>query len=360
MTILFFLAPVAIWIIVARLVWGHKFSLLEMGMQLAVTAFFVTIVIFMAEHAQYYGTKMIHGSVESMDARKESCNMYWSRHPDGFCTNQQTRQVKVGRTCHKVDGKRVCKDDYETEYRSIYPWEIRYFVNTTIGGYEISREDRQGAITPKRFSEVQVSDPVSSTQSYRNYIGAASASLLNGKTIDQIKLKRPAVYDYWKVNQILWSDARAEEWNRSLMKVNSSLVSVGSNVIIAVTDKDISMADSIAMAWDAHNINDLVVTIGSADNETIDWVDVRSWSSSDLVNITIRDRISDLKKIDIDAINDIIQQEAMLNFKLRQPEDFEYLKDDITIPTWLLILVGFLLCVASPAMTYFFFEHGDF
>jgi hypothetical protein len=353
-----FIVPLIIWLIIGKIAFRHEFSWAEMGIQAGVTALVLAGLVMASSHYQTIDEKLVNGVVTKLNARKESCNQIWRDYSDSFCTNETTRSVRNGQTCTTVNKIRTCTPKYKTQYRSVYPWEIRYFVKTDISDHEIDRVDRQGSTTPPRFASIQVGDPVTQSISYTNYIKGASSTLFNQKYEDVPPIAYPGIYDYYKSRRVIYfgvsSNAEfVKEWNDELAVVNSDIRKTGANAIIAVTNQTQDWAERLAQAWDAHNINDLIVVIGS-DSENIKWVDVRSWSKNDLVNITVRDEIMNLKTIDKTRINDIIKSSVMEYYEEESMEKFEYLAEDIPPPTWLYIIAAIILFVIGPMVTYYF------
>lgn len=363
-TYIYFLIPLIALILIGKLIFKHEFSTREMLIQGGITAVVLALFTIVGYQSQVSDTKIVNGVVTDLNAETRNCDQYWSDFPDSFCTNQHTRSVKSGETCTTDSkGKRSCTPTYKTQYRSVYPWETRYFVETSLSDHEITREDQQGAIIPKRFAEISVGDPVSEEQSYTNYIKGAASTLFNQKLDQVAELAYPRVYDYYKVRRAYFinypSNASfVNEWNEELAILNSSVAKKGANVIIVVTGNKQIWAEQLAQGWDAHNINDIIVVIGM-EGETISWVDVRSWSSDKMVEIVIRDEIFNTKFVDKARINDIIKTSIEEYYKPTSMEEFEYLADDIEAPTWFYVLAFILLLVVSPAIMYFFSRPGN-
>jgi len=357
-TIFLFLIPLLAWLVLGKLIFKHEFSWGEMAIQAGVTAVVLSVLVMASSHYQTIDEKLVNGVVTKLNARKEACDQTWDDYSDGFCTNEETRRVRDGQTCTTINNKRTCTPKYKTQYRSIYPWEIRYFVKTEISEHEIRRVDAQGAVAPPRFSEIKIGDPVTQSVSYTNYIKGASSTLFNQKYEDVPPIAYPDIYDYYKSRRVIYFGAASNaefvnQWNEELSKVNSDIRKTGANAIIAVTNQNQDWAERLAQAWDAHNINDLIVVIG-VDGENIEWVNVRSWSKNDLVNITIRDEVMNLKTIDKTRINDIIKSSVMEYYDEESMENFEYLAEDIPPPTWLYVIAAIILLVISPLVTLYF------
>lgn len=360
----YFLIPVLIWLAVVKLYFHYKFTWAEMGIQALGSVLVICGVFAMAGYSATYDTQLINGVVTETNAVKKNCQSGWHDYSDSFCTEYRTRQKKTGQSCSTdSNGRKSCHDTYKTQYKSIYPWERRYFVETDIKySYEISREDSQGVTYPQRFNEVKLGDPVTVQKEYVNYIKAAASSLFN-KTppADTAILAYPKIVDYYRANRVIItgysaSNALYNEWNTQLAQLNANIRKTGANVIIVVTNDNVEYPEMLARAWDAHNINDVIVTIGMS-GEEIAYADVRSWSDKSLVNVEITDHILNLNKLDPAQINQIIETAITDNFKLKPMTDFEYLAEEIPAPTWSLVLAALILLIVTPGVTYLFHKH---
>lgn len=358
-TYIYFIIPLVALVLLGKLYFKHEFSLTEMLIQVGITAAVLGLLTLVGYGTQTSDMKIVNGVVTELNPERRNCDQYWSDVPDFFCTNQYTRQVKSGETCTTDSkGKRSCTPTYKTQYKSVYPWEIRYFVESTLRDYEISREDNQGVIIPKRFDEIEIGDPVATMVPYTNYIKGAAATLFNQKLDHVAELAYPNVYDYYKIRRLYYinypsNSDYVNEWDKQIAALNSSIAKFDANVFLVVTGNKQIWAEELAQGWDAHNINDVVVVVGM-EGETISWVDVRSWSSNKMVEIVIRDEIMNLKFVDKDRINDIIKTAITDYYKATPMENFEYLSDDIELPTWFYVLAFFVLLVVSPIVMLYF------
>lgn len=357
-TYILLLIPLIALILIGKLIFKHEFSFREMFIQAGITAIVLALLTVVGYQSQTYDTMIVNGSVTNLNAETRQCDQFWSDFPDSFCTNQYTRSVKTGETCTTVNKIRSCTPNYKTQYRSVYSWETRYFVETSLSDHEISREDRQGTIIPARFAEIKVGDPVSEEKSYTNYIKGAASTLFNQKLDQVAELAYPSVYDYYKIRRVYFinypsNSAMVNEWNDEIAVINTVVSKKNANVILVVTGNKQIWAEQLAQGWDAHNINDIIVVVGM-EGETISWVDVRSWSSNKMVEIVIRDEILNTKIIDKSRINDIIYTTIDEYYKPTSMEEFEYLAEDIQAPTWFYVLAGILLIIISPLVMYFF------
>jgi hypothetical protein len=370
MYIMLFLIPALVGISIARLVWPHAFTWKEVAIQAVPTAIVITLIFVLSDLMQTGDTQLVNGEVVELEPRKRMCPIGWVSYPDSHCTEYRTRQVKVGETCTTDSkGRRSCTPIYQTEYNYYYPWERRYFVNSDVDRtFEIRREDPQGVRTPARFAIIEIGDPVTVARRYTNYIAAAAHSLFNkGEALEPINLSYPRIRDYYHADRVLtdgWSDPSVDlrAWNARLEELNRDIRKSGANALVLLTsDPSRNWSERLAKTWDAHNINDLVVSIGmdGATGTDIRWVDVRSWSGKSLVNIQIRDALMDLDKLDAEAVNEIIRDAVEQAYVLKSMDDFEYLADDIPPPLWALILAFIGLLIVTPVLSYLFITRID-
>ncbi len=347
---------------VCKILLHHTLSWQEIAIQGIPTTIVLSLIILMSYNFNTYDEMIVNGKITDIQPIKKNCKTYWSSSPDSFCTNNYTRTVKIGETCSEDSkGNKICTPIYDTEYMSIYNWERRYFLQSTIGEYEIDREDKQGVIYPQRFKSVKLNDPVSKFVSYTNYIKGASNTLFKNKIEDGQKIEYPVLYDYYKIQRVFYVTDNIKElndWNDDFSKLNSSFKDA--NVILFINYEDKNWPEKLAQDWYGHNINDVIIVIGLNKDETISHVDVRSWSSNDLVNISIRDEILNLKTIDKDKINSIIYDNVNKYYIYQSMDNFKYLEDDIEIPSFVYVLILIILLLVSPVITYFFHKNEDF
>ena len=349
---------------IAKIYLHYSITWREFAIQAGGTLMVIFALFQAAGYSMTYDTKLVNGVVTELRPRQESCPVGWQDFTDDFCTEYTTRTVKRGETCTtNSNGVRTCTPIYDTEYRYIYPWERRYFVDSDVPEtFEIDRVDRQGVNTPPRFSQIELGEPVTVSQTYTNYIRAASASLFNeGDPEGTAPIAYPRVEDYYRSNRVIFTGYSAtnelyQQWNQELSQLNADIRETGANVILVITGNPESFATELARAWESHNINDVVVTIGmSADR--VAWVDVRSWSDTSRVELEIKNRILDLGTLDNTAINAIIRDSVTEHYTLQPMEEFEYLADEMAPPNWALIVAAVILLIVSPFVTYYFHKN---
>lgn len=368
MTLLFFLVPVIAWLVFAKFWLHHHFTAKELAAQSVLTISVLAALLIVSDMAVMGDTKIVNGEVTEKEPRKRSCPIGWVSYPDSHCTHYFTRTVKVGESCSTdTKGNRSCTDITETQYNYIYAWERRYFVHSDVPEtFEIDRTDPQGVRTPDRFASVNLGDPVAVERYFTNYIRGASSTLLRDDVTEPADVSYPRVYDHYRADRVIYAGVSEDPgfvaaWNASLAEVNRDLRGAGANAIVILTAEPAAYAQRVARAWEAHNINDIVVVIGvdPADPRSVRWADTRSWSSQSLVNVLITDRILALGRVDPEAINLAILESARGSFRPREMSEFEYLKDDIPLP-WITIVLALLtIFVFTPLITLYFARHVD-
>ena len=340
-----FIVPALLWFILAKIWFHHHFQWQETAVQIFGAILIVAAALVINRSLVFSDIQIVHGNVTNTEAIKKDCNQYWSDQSDSFCTEEETRRVFSHTTCTTIDGKQSCTSHYKTQYRAIYPWEVKYFVNSDVGSWMIARVDRQGAVEPPRWLEAKVGDPVSNIISVENYIKASADTIVKrGKTEQDFKQDYPQIYDYYKTCTVFWIGVESEEdWCDAVARLNSDLKNHKINIVLTITDKAPDYAETLAREWHAHKINDFVVTIGVDENKQIKWVDVRSWSSSAAANIWPSNELMFIKDLDRDRILEIIEWSINSFYKQRSMEEFEYLKDDVSLSPTAIIIILILL-----------------
>lgn len=367
MPLLYCLLPLVAWLIFAKVWLKHHFTVKELAAQGALTLVVLVALFTISDRAQNGATKIINGAVTELRPVKRSCPIGWVTHLDSHCTEYTSMSVKIGESCSTDEkGNRSCTDVMQTQYNYHYPWERRYFVSSDVPeDFEIKRVDRQGRNTPPRFAQIRVGDPVAVEQFYRTYIKAASHSLFQAADVEPAEVAYPKVFDYYRANRVIDAGAGLNAntlatWNRNLDALNRDLRGKGANVILVLTKEPEIFSERLAKAWHAHNINDVVVVIGLAeDGQTIAWVDARSWSRQSLSDIAIEGGILDLRTLNPDAITAAVSEGVLASYQARDMSEFEYLKHEVSLPTITLILAFLVILVFTPLMTFIFARHVD-
>lgn len=251
--------------------------------------------------------------------------------------------------------RRVCDTCYETRYT------VNWSCDTTVGKFTIDSEDSSWRSVydkpdPARYTTINVGDPVSKQNTYTNYVQAVPESLFksgSGAIREKYAKMTPAypdkIYDVYKIDrfvQVGFAFTDTAAWNADISNMLRELgPKKQANVIVVIAKtNDPNYMYAVRDAWEGANKNDVVLLIGSEDGTKISWVDVISWTKRELFKVQLRDEVLALGTIDRTKIMPIIQQQITTNFERRRMREFEYLSNEIDPPTWLLLLVGGVLC----------------
>lgn len=307
-------------------------------------------------------TEVWNGQVTSLKTVKKDCKYPgWHDYSDSFCTNENTRQVYSHTEyyeCGTTENPKTCsRDVYDTEYSYDYPWEKKYYVNTTFRQFNISRIDRQGANVPPRYTQTKVGDPVSITNSYTNYLKAADLSILNPQNIavNQAELNLiPAypinIYDYYKIDRFIQIGLKipateVATWNLGISEVAKVVGPIKqANPVIVVTDKPQYIRYAIERKWNGGKKNDIIILIG-VDGDVVEWVDVITFLSNtgnEFMTRQLQTMITEVGTLDRDAILNITQKTIIEKFDRKPMHSVDYLKDEFEPPLW--VKIAALLC----------------
>lgn len=350
----------------------QKYTYKELAMQAVVTLIIIGSVIMIDSFAQTTDYKFINGVVVSKEDIKRNCRSTWAESKDSWCDHHDSRtssRLKT-RTVSVSDGKggttsRVeTYTEYYTEYRPIFPWERKFFVKSTIGTYRIDREDRQGVVFPARYNIVKNGDPVTDLSSYNNYVKAAASSLFKYEddSYPDLVIKRPGIYDYYKVNRVIIDEGvvlpKGETWeslNEQIAVINSSFKN-GANLLLYITDKGDDFGKSLQVKWQGFKINDVIVVLGlDKSGEMYNYVSVYSWSESSMVEVEVKDIFA--INPSADAISkELVEVAASVSrtFVEPNPEKFVYLKTQIELSTFSVVLLILISLVVTPLVSLFF------
>lgn len=345
---LFMLFPL-IWPMIARRLWHTDITWAEMSLNMAVVIVLSAAIWFGGKYQNLQDVEIWSGQVTGKARVEVSCEHSYQC----YCVT-----VSCGKNCTTES----CQTCYEHSY------DVDWRVYTDVQNLNIDRIDRRGLGTPSRWTAVQIGEPVALPRSYTNYVKAASHSLfvedaeLAKKFKDQIP-EYPKVYDYYRVNRIQTIGVEVDDlatWNWKLNEIMKTLgpeKQVNINLLL-VDNPSEQYAFGLKSAWQGFKKNDVVITVGTPNYPEITWVHVDSWSKQDIVNVRLRDEIRGMKTVDLAQILKIIQREVGVNFERRPMKEFEYLKETIDPPLWVLIFVAIVAFGVSPALTWYMSRPG--
>jgi hypothetical protein len=213
-----------------------------------------------------------------------------------------------------------------------------------------------------------VGDPVAAARAYTNYIKAVPESLFHAKIslskqyADKIPPYPSQIYDYYNINRVLSVGVPVPDlpaWNTGVSQIMRKLGPQrhANVVIVFVNDANSSYVHALEGAWLGGKKNDVVVVVGTTSYPTIEWVRIMSWTDKEIFKVQLRDELQALGTVDRSAFLGIIEKHTMATFVRKSMKDFEYLKEEIEPPLWVVVLAGVLGLLAALGSTYFFYRN---
>lgn len=364
-------------LVLLKVVFHKTISVIELGIQV-VAMILVSGMMWLFTLANF-GTsdyEVWNGEINEKKNVTQDCPSGWRSSRDSFCRAYRTREVYVGQSCHTTsDNKRVCEDEYETEYKYKYDWEGNWYViaKSISAIWEIDRVDEQGAIEPPDYTKTKVGDPAAKTHGYTNWIKGASNSIFHedGEVVEHYKDMMPeypiSIYDRFKIDRIIPVGVTIDNLQEYNDKLSRALSYLGPkrqmNAIIVVVDAkkaSIDYARALRRAWQGFKKNDAVIIIGTTDGK-VSWAEVLSWSKKNAFNVELREAIlaERDKPLDLNKTILMLFEIGKDRYERRAMAEFEFLKEEIPTPVWLIVF-GIIMQVATAMISFVFFhKHSE-
>lgn len=342
-----------IWVFVVKVVLRKTISGVEVIVMITVTAMLIAVVYWAGAYSQTTDYQVLNGRVVEKEMNRVHCRHSYSCNCRTSCSGSGK-----SRSCSTV-----CDTCYEHSFDQ--DWDV----NTTIGSWTIDTIDRQGLREPPRWTSVKLNDPVSKLDRYTNYVKAVPDSLFhfNPALIAKYKEGIPPyplqIYDYYNINRFISMGVPVPDvaqWNRD---ISTMLGYIGAakevNAVVVVTKQsDYAYANALQAGWINGKKNDVILIIGAPEYPKIEWVRVLSWSKTDLVNVQLRDAVLEIGTVDREKIVPAMQSYITNAYQRRPMSDFEYLKDQIEPPEWV-IWLSIVLSIASLIGMSIYFHKND-
>ena len=310
-----------------------------------VTSILVAIVWFAGTYTSMVDYEIWNGSITDKAKIRVSCT-------HSYTCNCVT-------TCNGKKCTTICQTCYE--HSNDWDW----MVYSTVGEFNINRVDRRGSDAPPRWTQVQKNEPASRPHRYTNYIKAVPDSLFSKRNIDLSQYnipEYPEVYDYYRYSRVLSvSDVDISFANKLNTVLNTELKILGAksevNIIIVFTAAGPEYKYALESAWIGGKKNDVIVVVGTSSPPVIDWVEVITLglnSGNEYLGVVLGDKLRTTTLDNPDEFAYTIVSTVGEHFDRKPMQDFEYLKDDIEPPTWLLILTIVISLLISGGLTFYF------
>lgn len=344
-----------VWPFVAKALWRHEISLPEMLVNLLVGCAVAGAGYYIGIYASGYDVEVLNGRLVAKTAERVACDHSYSCNCVQSCSGSGTNQ-----SCSTV-----CSTCYDHAY------DMDWLLKTEVGTIEVARVDRQGLVEPPRFTRAKPGDPVAQTQSYQNYIKAAPESLFNtaadAALVARYTAKLPEypahVYDYHYVNRVLVQGVPLPDlgqWQDELARILAKLgpAKQVNAVVVLTSEASPEYAQALRAHWLGGKKNDVVVVIGLPDYPRIGWVQVFSWSDQELFKVQLKDAIAHLGTLEREKLMLLLESHIQKGFVRKPMADFDYLKNEIELPLWALVILSLLSLGASITTSVFLSQNN--
>lgn len=351
------LFPLA-WPFIAKRIWHSTINWTEMTVQIVLVSAITTGVWHLGKYGQTRDVEIWNGYITSKDRdhghylRPYECNCYES------CSGTGS-----SRTC-----TRHCSTCYEDRYT------VTWSAESTVGYIQFEHLDSgfmsvYNTPDPAVYKRCKIGEPASREHAYTNYVQAVPESLFHD---DRASLKKfegkipsyPRVYDFYRINRVVGDLAGHTAASNINERLNNVLKTDGGkyqvNVVVVLTDiDDPSYRYAVEQAWLGGNKNDVIVVVG-LDGDTITWSDTITWAlnkGNELLSIKLRDGVKELETLDPDKFVTLVSTNIGEHFTRPEMAQFEYLKDEIDPPLWVIILAIILAVGGSLGLSVVFHRY---
>jgi hypothetical protein len=306
---------------------------------------------FYALHLSVTDTEIWSGVVVSKDRVLTRCCHSYKCNCHESCNGSGTK-----RSCHEV-----CSTCYR--HSEDIAWEARS------SNAELVYRDgcnNPGTATPARWTGIRIGEPTAHEHEFVNYIkgNPTPLGLLTGASARYPGLipEYPRVYDHYRADRAIavgLAPPDLASLNTELAHINGELGATRqvNIILILVGSGDPKWMEGLREAWLGGKKNDLTVVVGFATFPRIAWTDVLSWTRNEDIRPKVRNRIRALENWDGTSALKIIEEEVKTRFERRPMAEFEYLKDTLEPPNWMIAFLFVLGTLSSLGLSYLFLQN---
>lgn len=313
-------------------------------------------VISLAIFAGYAHNKMsdveiLNGIVTGKQQVRVSCEHSYS------CNCRQS--------CSGSGNSRTCSQVCDTCYEHSNDWD--WDVHSSVGTFTINRVDRRGKDEPPRWTAVQTGEHASNENSYQNPLLADDSTLfitdksVIGKYEGKLP-KYPMPFDYYRYYRVIGNPVGVDKrglnnYLNEYLKSNGVVKQL--NILTVFTTEPEIYFEVLMSHWKGGKKNDVIMVYGIDNQGNVKWFKSNSYAKG----MNNREMHTNLRQAVLGSklSLDIIKEQTLTvhkKFVRLSTEEFEYKKQNIEIPTGLVIFVLILNLLASVGINLYMKENN--
>lgn len=303
---------------------------------------------YLINYSQLRDVEILNGQVTEKYSQRENCTSQSSS-----CKHYTWHE----RCWTTYDSKGRSQRECESYKVFDYPYEIDWYVKSTVGKFEIERVNRQGTQTPPRWQEVKNGDYAAAENTYINYLFADKHSLFSTEDLISMYDKEyleslpeyPSISDYYKTHHVInktdYDVSGYDEYLREVLKTLGAQKQV--NIQVLVYDyHDVNFVDAVTSIWRGGKKNDVIMFFGISNDGV-----VKSFNSTSFAKGMNNEELH--SKMRMDALNEVLTLDLLkvqvhniqTKFERLSNKEFEYMavkmepRKDVMIAASLILIV---------------------
>ncbi len=289
------------------------------------------LVIWLSIMSQFADFQLINGQVMN----KTRVQDYWLEIYSCNCT-----------TVNDVETCQTCTRDHYT---------VDWDVNCDVGVIDIKFLDSEyrsvySTPDPEPYKNAKKGQACAVEEMYLNYIKGSKTSTFSTEEVNNFESfsvpSYPRVHSYYKVNRVFGFGNLTKDMNKIL---NDELKQLGNAkqaniVLLGTQDYGQEYRHAVEHIWDGGKKNDVIVMVGYDKDGLLKWADVITLgenAGNELMTVKIRDGILAQKTLSLDITKPIVEN-IRNHFDRKPMKDYDYLKNNVNIGFWLLLLASII------------------
>ena len=226
------------------------------------------------------------------------------------------------------------------EHFNDYDWVVKTNINDE--KIKIDRVNRQGSKEPERFTNVVIGENAFIKQSYLDYFKMSKGNAIHSESIKEVAqigidmshINYPDIYDYYRVNRVIF-DGSSLPIDKA--KLNDLMVSLNPskqvNLVIVVVPESVDIDNyliSLRETLYGGRKNDVVLIIQSKNNAVVD-ARAFSRSSNKMIDETLPFSVKKIVPFDNDEFIKTISENLKEHFAREDFEQYSFMASEIEI-----------------------------